>query len=196
MNARAALTLCLSLAPLLAASCTCKPTLLEVRNRGFETPIQTLQTFRVALCADWPQEEYNCFSSVFKANNGLSRLGYLEFRQRLLQEQPLLRWALGRATKDPAGYRVQVSGGGRLARIQVDVAGRELNVFLRRESFYEIYGTAEDPLEPPQLWQDDLVDDLIASQQLYEDPEQQATGRDHAPPRSALRRVGLSANGP
>ncbi len=157
------------LAAWLTLACVSKPSLEEVRDRGLHSPAQTLQAFSIALRADWPQEEYTCFSAEFKAKNGLSRLGYLEFRDRLLQEQPLMRYALTKATKNPACYDVEVDPTGRRARIRVQVAGKTLHVLLSRESYYEIYGAPTQPLGQPELWQDDLIDDLIASQMLYED---------------------------
>lgn len=154
---------------LVAPSCVSKPSLEEVRDRGLHTPVQTLQSFSVALRANWPQEEYTCFSSDFKARNGLSRLGYLEFRDRLMKEQPLLRYGLTKATCDPSRYDVEIDATGRRARILVEVSGRQLVVLLRRESFYEVFGAPSDPLASPELWKDDLVEDLVAAQMLYED---------------------------
>ncbi|MEZ6005717.1 MAG: hypothetical protein R3F17_00725 [Planctomycetota bacterium] len=144
------------------------PTPEEVLRFGFRTPVQGLQSFLVALRADLPGEEYRCFSSGFKARNGISRLGYLEFRDHLLKEQPLLRWALSRAGRDREDYNFQ----GDLVRgpveIEVAVHGRQLVARMVREGFYSLQGPPADPFEPAELWDDGNVRDPWALNYLVE----------------------------
>lgn len=143
------------------------PTPEQVRAYGFDTPVQAFQSFVVALRAQWPQDEYRCFSSTFKERNSLSRLGYLEFRDHLLESQPLLRWALARATRHPEAYHLQDLEPGRLTKLEVTLSGRTLVVLLRREDYFAMYGAPENPLESAELWVDDNVRDLEQDHYLY-----------------------------
>ena len=57
----------------------------EVLATGFREPLQTFETFRTAFRGDLLELEYLCFSTGFHRRNGLSQLGYREFRDELLR---------------------------------------------------------------------------------------------------------------
>ena len=152
------------------------PSPREVLDYGFNTPIQTFQSFVVALRADLPHHEYRCFSSGFKARNEISRTGYLLFRDELLKEQPLLRWALERASRKPERYQMEWGSNGQQVRLTVDVQGRPLHVILKRESYVTVLGKPENHLDPADTWIDEPVGDLQSQMYLFLLPGGEALG--------------------
>ncbi len=151
-------------------SCVSPPSPSEVLAYGFDTPVQAFQSFVVALRADLPHHEYRCFSSGFKARNELSRGGYLMFRDQMLKDQPLLRWALQKATRKPEHYALEWGPNGQQAQLIVDVRGRALSVRLTRESYLSGLTQPEDPLAPADKWVDKTVGDLEQEQWLFPMP--------------------------
>ncbi len=142
------------------------PTIEQVRDVGFDSPVQAFQSFTVAVRADWPGEEYRCFSRGFKQRNGLSRLGYLEFRDELKRRQPLLRWALGKASRHPENYVIETLRPNKWVRLSAETAGRKLVVTLVREDYLAVHGQPQDPLLPAEIWIDEPVDDLVVDGHL------------------------------
>ncbi len=65
----------------------------EVLATGFLSPEQTFRTFQTALRADLEDLEYRCLSSSFKEREGIMQLGWREFREKLLRDEPWLRHA-------------------------------------------------------------------------------------------------------
>lgn len=109
----------------------------EVLAVGFRDPLQAFETFRTAIRGDLLELEYRCFSTGFHRRNGLSQLGYREFRDELLRREPLLRWALHRAEV------VDVRRGEAQARVEARAVGRTLVLDFVREDFWEIRSGAE-----------------------------------------------------
>ncbi len=151
-------------------SCVSPPSPSEVLAYGFDTPVQAFQSFVVALRADLPHHEYRCFSSGFKARNEISRGGYLMFRDQMLKDQPLLRWALQEASRKPEHYALEWGPNGQQARLIVDVRGRAISVRLTRESYVSVLGQPEDSLAPADKWIDQTVGDLEQEQWLFPMP--------------------------
>ena len=69
----------------------------QVRAYGFEDPRQAFESLVTAFQGNLLADEYGCFSLAFVAENRLSLSSYLAFRDDLLAEQPLLRFALYRS---------------------------------------------------------------------------------------------------
>lgn len=154
------LRMLLVLGALLPACCVTPPSAKEVLAYGFDTPIQAFQSFVVALRADLPHHEYRCFSSGFKARNEISRGGYLMFREELLKEEPLLRWALAKASRNPEHYQVEMGPNGSRALLTIDVSGTPLTVLMARENYVSVKGQPEDPMDSAESWTDMTVGDL------------------------------------
>ena len=133
---RAFLTLVLSFLAL--TGCRGPDVREELSEAGFRTPEQTFETYRAAFLSDLPQLEYLCFSDGFRRSNGMSLLNYGEAREILLDQQPFLRYGLGRA-KILEQHRLD----DRRARLRI----RTESLFHRidfvcdlvREDFYEIW---------------------------------------------------------
>lgn len=119
----------------------------EVLAVGFREPLQAFETFRTAIRGELLELEYRCFSTGFHRRNGLSQLGYREFRDELMRREPLLRWALHRAEV------VDVRRSEAQARVEARAVGRTLVVDFVREDFWEIRSGAE-------LLADDIVAEL------------------------------------
>ena len=137
-------------------ACPSLPKAEDWLDVGFRSPRQTFHTFRTAL-ADGQQAglEYRCFSGAFKAREGLSALTYHEFREQLLEDQPLLRTFFSRAAV------TQVTVKGKKAVLEAKVAGRALLLELVREDYWEMWDGEE-------LLDDALVPDL--GQLLSQEP--------------------------
>ncbi|MDF1837230.1 MAG: hypothetical protein P1V35_05125 [Planctomycetota bacterium] len=153
-----------------ASCCVTTPKPKEVLAYGFDTPIQAFQSFVVALRSDLPHYEYRCFSTEFKARNEISRGGYLMFRDELLKEEPLLRWALQKASRKPEHYQLKMGPDGQRALLTVDVSGTPLTVLLARESYVSVKGQPEDPMGSAELWVDKTVGSLEREQWLFPMP--------------------------
>jgi len=151
--------------------CVTTPKPREILAYGFDTPIQAFQSFVVALRSDLPHFEYRCFSSGFKARNEISRGGYLMFRDELLKEEPLLRWALQKASRKPEHYQLEMAPNGKRALLTVNVSGNPLVVLLARESYVSSKGQPEDPMDPAVSWVDQTVGELVPDGWIYPAPE-------------------------
>lgn len=69
----------------------------ESWQKGLISPRDTFDSFVVSLRGEILAAEYRCFSSGWKSRNGISQIGYREFRDQLINQQPHLIWALSRA---------------------------------------------------------------------------------------------------
>ncbi|MCA9000887.1 MAG: hypothetical protein KDB61_03115 [Planctomycetes bacterium] len=169
--------------------CVTLPKPEEVLAYGFETPVQTFQSFVVALRADLPNPEYDCFSAGFKERNQVSRLGYHEFRAQLLKDQPLLRWALQKAARKPEAYILEPLGNGDRVHMIVDVSGHVLHVLLVRDSYVTVMGQPDDPLNPAEAWVDQTVSDLFDDQWIFPMPNEGYLGAQVPHPGRDLRQL-------
>ena len=109
--------------------------MLEV---GFRDPQQTFETFRTAFRGNLTDLEYRCFSAGFRERQDLSQFEYRAFRDELLAETPLLRWALHKAVVVKAERTSE-----REARIEAEAAGHTLVIDLVREDFWEIWSGSQ-----------------------------------------------------
>ncbi|MCP5023582.1 MAG: hypothetical protein GY930_17665 [bacterium] len=159
-----------------ASSCVTPPSPSELLAYGFDTPVQAFQSFVVALRADLPHYEYRCFSSGFKSRNEISRSGYLMFRDQLLKDQPLLKWALQKASRKPECYSLTWGPNGRHAKLEVDVSGRSLHVLLARECYQTVLGQPTEDLAPAEKWLDQSIGDLEADEWIFPMPSGKALG--------------------
>lgn len=76
---------------LLGSGCASSPTAQDWLDVGFDSPEQTLNTFRTGLRGNEPDLEYDSFSARFRADLGLSELAYLELRDEVFGRYPFLR---------------------------------------------------------------------------------------------------------
>lgn len=122
--------------PLLVSACLCPPSDQALLSVGHHSPLQAFETFQTALRADLPDLEWRTLSSDFKRREGLSQLGYREFRETLFAEKPWLKLA-ARAkvleTLPIAPDRVRL-----VARVDTPLADRTFAVDLLREGFWEV----------------------------------------------------------
>ena len=116
---------------------------------GFRDPVQTFETFRLAFRGDLLDLEYRCLSSGFQRRNQLSQLGYREFRDELVAQEPLLRLALHKAEV------VEIDRGTTRSRIVARAWRATFVLDFVREDFWEIWGGSE-------LLADASVDDMRA----------------------------------
>ncbi len=130
----------------------------EAWRDGLQSPLATFEAFRTALRGDLLEAEYRCFGSGWKARNGVSQVCYREFRDALLAEEPLLRWALSRAetTLDPASGPFE-------AVVWATWSDLRVGFRMRREAYMEVRAEGRRVVSEP-------LDTL--SQQLSLDPQQ------------------------
>lgn len=77
------------------------PTVTQGLKYGFNSPEQTLASFRTAVQGNLLEEEHRCFSVGFKRRTGLKALNAYDLaRDEVTSRVPQLRWALYRA-EDP-----------------------------------------------------------------------------------------------
>ncbi|MFT7679542.1 MAG: hypothetical protein ACI8QC_003545 [Planctomycetota bacterium] len=124
----------------------------QLLSYGFGSPGQAFRSFATAVQGELLDPLYDSLSNSFKSfetGAGLSRNGFKEAWDGLIQEEPLLRWALYQATKDPSQVSIVRAPDGHKAKAQALVAGRLLEVYLVREGFWEIYAEDEDATQDP-----------------------------------------------
>ena len=124
----------LAAAWLLAGCCVTPPDPEEVMNTGFRSPEQCLETFQVGVRGDLARLEYRCFSVGYRDRNGLSQLGYREFRERELRSNP---WF----AKGVADAEVELSepAGPFRHRILAESHGYRFEVLLVREDAWQAW---------------------------------------------------------
>lgn len=123
-----ALALCLAGLP---QACRCPDAAALVSARR-DSPRATVEAFQRYLDADLYEQEYGCFSTGFRRQNGLSLFGYSEFRDRLEREQPWFGALAG------ASIRHERPLGPNEHLIELATVGGTLRVRLVREDFYRI----------------------------------------------------------
>ncbi|MFM7296725.1 MAG: hypothetical protein ACKO4Q_05825 [Planctomycetota bacterium] len=124
-----ALALCLAGLP---QACRCPDAAALVSARR-DSPRATVEAFQRYLEADLYEQEYGCFSTGFRRQNGLSLFGYSEFRDRLKREQPWFGLIAG------ASIQGERSLGPKAHVIELAALGRTLRVRLVREEFFRIH---------------------------------------------------------
>ncbi len=122
------------LAGLALACCAVRPPeALELVDAGFRDPGRTFRSFRAALAADVVDLEYRCWSLRFRRDHQLSLFSYAEGREQLLEDRPWLRLFAN----------AEVVSEERLApdlhRIHAAVLGRDFELLLVREDFFELW---------------------------------------------------------
>src|SRR5690242_1836701 len=117
------------LAALACGACTSTPTPAEMLTVGHRSPEQCFATFQLAVRADEPRLEYNCFSQHFREENHLSQWAWREVREQLWG-QIGMRWAVAKAKPSgPAQIR------GNRATLEVSALGKHLRLeFVREEA--------------------------------------------------------------
>ena len=137
-------------AALVLACCLSPPPAQDLLAVGFRSPAQTFRSFQTALRADLPSLEYRCFSAAFKERQqGLTELGWREFRERLFDEQPYLKYAAKAEileTRTLPDGRVRIT-----AEVDTLFADQVFEVEFVAEEFYETRdaeGLLEDDYVP------------------------------------------------
>lgn len=117
------------------------PTASQGLDYGFRTPKQAFRSFRTAVQGELLAEEYRCFSSLWRRQNGVtSLLRYGEARDELIERIPQLRWAVYRA-EDPELLMLRPPW----AVVQARIPGplwfkdRYLAVRLYRQGYWEAF---------------------------------------------------------
>ncbi len=130
-----------------ASSLGCRlapPTPEEVLATGFLSPEQTFRTFQTALRADLEDLEYRCLSSSFKERKGIMQLGWREFREKLLRDEPWLRHAARARILETVALAEDRSR--IVAEVNTLFADAQFAVLLVREDSYQT-ADASGPLE-------------------------------------------------
>jgi hypothetical protein len=107
---------------------------------GHRTPEQTFRTFQTALRADEPDLEYRSLGHDFKRRNGVTQLGYREFRRELFSSRPWLKLAARaeiREVRELAPGRVLL-----VAEVDTWFHDETFALELVREDYYELYAAA------------------------------------------------------
>lgn len=138
----------------------------QLLRYGFGSPGQAFRSFATSVQGELLDPLYDSLSNSFKSIEtgvGLSRNGFKEAWDGLMQEQPLLRRALYQATKDPSQVTYERSPNGREAKAQALFAGNLLEVQLVKEGYWEIYVEGDNPALDPVRIDDRAVHDLLGA---------------------------------
>lgn len=131
----------------LAAGLGCRVAPAEAEDLlavGFRSPQQTFRTFQTAVRADQPDLQRRCFSAGFLAENRLSKRNWLEFWDRLREEQPFLRKGLADAEIEGSIERA-----GDRARLVARSHGRVLELSFVLDDFGELWVGTEVVVDEP-----------------------------------------------
>lgn len=122
----------------LTGCCVTPPDPADWLAVGFRSPRQTWRTYQTALAGDQAELEYRCFAASFKGRYGFSVLEYVEFRDQLLDEQPLVRFA---AEAEVVSERRSVDGNYHELIAEISKLGTtvQIRVLLEREAFAELW---------------------------------------------------------
>ncbi len=156
----------------LAAGCRVPaPTLQQGLDYGFNSPQQTLASFRTAVQGNLLDEEFRCFSRAWKNRTNVKSINYYsEVRDELMSRVPQLRWALYRA-EDPE----VLAQWDRVALLQCRIPGpfwirdRYLVFRMQREGYWKAWtestpgkasegNTVSDPVEAGVLEYEERYD--------------------------------------
>lgn len=116
----------------------------EAWREGLQSPLATFQAFRTALRADLLEAEYRCFGAGWKARNGVSQVGYREFRDALLDDEPLLKWALAHAEA-----RLDPASGPDEAVVWASWGDLRVGLRMQREAYMEVRAGGRRVLSEP-----------------------------------------------
>lgn len=119
---------------LLLAGCGCPPL-----REAYDSPAATLATWQAHLCHDDQVGEYRCLSSRLQQQMGGFET-YFAARRQLLEEQPLLAWALARADLAERAIGQAFSPDGLTAELFFQLDDGRLVIGFRRETraFYTL----------------------------------------------------------
>lgn len=145
----------------------------QLLRYGFGSPGQAFRSFSTSVQGELLDPLYDSLSNSFKSAEtgmGLSRNGFKEAWDGLMEEEPLLRWALYQATKDPSKVSYERSSDGRKAKAQALFegyweisAGTQLEVYLVKEGYWEIYMEGDNPSQDPVRVNDKAVHELLGT---------------------------------
>ena len=119
------------------AACLSAPDPEDWLAVGFRSPSQTFRTFQTALRADQPDLEWRCLSAGMKRRDGITQIGYREFREELFRAKPWLKLA----ARAEVLTVEELSPGRRRIHAQVNAVFRKeaFVVDFVREDFYETW---------------------------------------------------------
>lgn len=132
------------------SACLSAPTSEAWLSVGFRSPEQTFATFQTGLRADLPDLEYRCLGGGLKRREGISQLGWREYRRELFRKQPWLKLA-ARAEI----VRLEPLGPGRVrvhAEVDTWFKDVEFAVDLVREDYWELYAGTERVADDEGDW--------------------------------------------
>lgn len=118
------------------------PTPREVRDLDLArlgSPRAAFEQFATAFRGGLLDAEYECFSSAFRHRNG-GQLMYREYRDRLLEQHPRLRWALWKARVTAVEERPDGRSAVLRATVPIPLArDLELTFWMVLEDYYEVW---------------------------------------------------------
>lgn len=141
--------LALTLFLVFTAACCVTP----IKDPDFTTPENTLFTFHDAFSrGDVMEREYECFSRIFKKNNGnMDYRSYYEFRHILAEEHPVAMFLFSlEDLSDNIIENKRISEDE--AELRIAVKGEEITLAFVRETIYRLEfdrGRAEEDFLPP-----------------------------------------------
>jgi len=123
-------------------------------DQGLSSPLGTFEALRTALRGEILVAEYRCFSSGWKSRNGISQVGYREYRDSLLDLAPHFIWGLSQATvhleEGAAPHRATI-----LAEIDTPFSSTTVRFSLVQEAYMELRAggrrLVSEPLESVAL---------------------------------------------
>jgi hypothetical protein len=139
----------------LSPACLAAPCPEDWLAIGFRSPEQTFKTFQTGLRADLPDLEYRCLSGRLKSREqgeGISQLGYREFRAQLFREQPWLKQA---ARAEVVEVRRLADDRCRLvAHVSFLWHDETFAIDLVREDYYEIWKDDQRAADDAVPWEE------------------------------------------
>ncbi len=136
--------------------CLCPPRAEDWLAVGFQTPEQTFRTFQTGLRADCPDLEYRCLSGDFKEREGVSQLGYREFREQLFRQARWLKFAARARIVEvvelaPDRRRI-------VARVSVLFYERSFAIDFLREDYFELWSAGQRRSDDELPWEEIAAD--------------------------------------
>ena len=132
------------------SGCLSGPTEEAWLGVGFRSPEQAFATFQTGMRAELPDLEYRCLSGGLKTREGVSQLGYREFRRELFAAQPWLKLAaraeiVRREELGPGHVRLH-------AEVETWFKDVEFALDFVREDYWELYAGAERVADDVADW--------------------------------------------